>query len=401
MKVAIIGGGAAGFFSAITCAENNPEAEVILFEKSNKLLAKVKVSGGGRCNVTNATFNISSLAKNYPRGEKFLKKAFNQFSPINTIEWFESKGVKLKTEPDGRMFPTTDSSQTIIDCLLQQAQKLKITIKKGVSIDAIKINGEGLLLNSKEESHSVDKVIVATGGSPKMEGLQWLAGLGHIVESPVPSLFTFNMASDPIRTLQGLSVENATIKVLGQKLQSSGPLLITHWGMSGPAILKLSAWGARILETKHYNFEISINWTSLKNENDVRDEFTKYANNKKKIINEKPFLFPSRLWEFLLDKIEIDTNKKWLELSKKEVNRLVNTLFNDVYKVHGKTTFKEEFVTCGGISLSNIDVNTMQSKACPGMYFCGEVMDIDGITGGFNFQAAWTTGYIAGKNVCG
>lgn len=400
MKVGIIGGGAAGFFAAITCATQYPNATVIIFEKSNKLLSKVKVSGGGRCNVTNATFNNSSLIKNYPRGEKFLKKCFNQFNTKDTVTWFESRGVKLKTEIDNRMFPISDSSQTIVDCLLNESRKLGVTIKKGINITKIKKEDTGFLLQEHENSYVVDKIIIAPGGSPKLSGLDWIAELGHIIEPPVPSLFTFNMPDESVTNLMGVAVENAIVKVQGSKLQSEGALLVTHWGMSGPAILKLSAWGARILNDKNYTFDISINWSTKTNEELVREQLNEFRNEKKKIINSKPFTLPNRLWEFLLNKINLNNDKRWIDLSKKELNRLVNILYNDTYHVLGKTTFKEEFVTCGGVSLNEIDVKTMESKVCADMYFCGEVMDIDGITGGFNFQAAWTTGYIAGKNVC-
>lgn len=400
MKVGIIGGGAAGFFAAITCATKNPNATVIIFEKSNKLLSKVKISGGGRCNVTNATFNNSALIKNYPRGGKFLKKCFNQFNTEDTVSWFEKRGVKLKTEDDNRIFPCSNSSQTIIDCLLNEARKLGIIINKGINITKIKNKNIGFSLQELDNSYEVDKVIIAAGGSPKLSGLDWLSELGHNIEPPVPSLFTFNMPNEHVTKLMGVAVENAIVKVQGTKLQSEGGLLITHWGMSGPAILKLSAWGARILNNKNYTFDVSINWSSKINEELVREQLNVFKSEKKKIINSKPFMLPNRLWEYLLNKINLSNDKRWIDLGKKEFNRLVNILYNDTYYVQGKTTFKEEFVTCGGINLSDIDTNTMESKICADMFFCGEVMDIDGITGGFNFQAAWTTGFIAGNNVC-
>ena len=400
MKIGIIGGGAAGFFAAITCASTNPNASVFIFEKSDKLLAKVKVSGGGRCNVTNATFNLSALIKNYPRGEKFLKKSFSQFNPKDTIAWFESKGVQLKIEDDNKMFPITNSSQTIVDCLLNEAKKLGITILKKTNITTITPKEDGYLLEESDQSHFLDKVIIATGGSPKVTGLDWLSTLGHHISPPVPSLFTFNMPDNAVTNLKGVAVENAIVKIQGTKLQSEGAIMITHWGMSGPAILKLSAWGAEILNNENYTFNISVNWSMKPNEDHVREHLNTFRDEKKKISNAKPFVIPNRLWEFLLHKIGLNNDKRWVDISKKELNQLVNVLYNDTYPVMGKTTFKDEFVTCGGIALNDIDVNTMESKICKNMYFCGEVMDIDGITGGFNFQAAWTTGYIAGKNAC-
>lgn len=398
MNIAVIGGGAAGFFAAINCAYSNPLATVEIVEKTNKLLSKVKVSGGGRCNVTNANFNNVTLSKHYPRGEKFLKKCFNQFSATDTVEWFKTRDVTLHTEQDQRMFPITNSSQTIIDCLINEAKKLGVKIKTSISIGRIEPHNNGYLLHDAKQSYEYDKIIIATGGSPKLSGMSWLSDLGHSIEPPVPSLFTLNMPNENIKNLMGVTVDNVKLKVQGTKLQSEGPLLITHWGMSGPAVLKLSAWGARILNDKNYDINLSINWSQQSNEELVREILNELRSQKKKLINSKAFNLPSRLWEFLLNKIEIQSEVRWIDLSKKEFNRLVNVLFNDTYSALGKTTFKEEFVTCGGVSLTDINPLTMESKICPGMYFCGEVMDIDGITGGFNFQAAWTTGFIAGKS---
>lgn len=400
MKVAIIGGGAAGFFAAITCAQNNPKAQVTIYEKTSKLLAKVKVSGGGRCNVTHACFNNSALSKFYPRGERFLKKAFSQFSTSDTVEWYQSKGVKLKTEEDHRMFPVTNDSQTIIDCLMDEAERLKVIIEQKTSINKIQKIESGFVLHTNEELLEVEKVIIASGGSSKDISYDWLGDLGHRIERPVPSLFTFNMPSEPIKELMGLSVLNAQVKIQGEKLESNGPLLITHWGMSGPAILKLSAWGARILHDKDYHFIIQVNWLGGVNENALREQI----NEQKEVLaarnigNRNPLGFPQRLWDFFIAKVDVDVDKKWRDLSKKDLNRLINTLLNDEYTVQGKTTFKEEFVTCGGVSLDDVSSSTMESKPCPGLFFAGEVMDIDGVTGGFNFQAAWTTGYVAGKS---
>lgn len=399
MRVAVIGGGAAGFFAAISCKEHNSSGKVTIFEKTNKLLAKVKVSGGGRCNVTNSCFSISELSRHYPRGEKFLKKAFSQFYTKHTVEWFESKGVTLKTEPDNRMFPTTNDSQTIIDCLLNESRRLGVDIQKLCSVNKLEKVGSEFHLDVNDERLVFDKVVVASGGSPKAESYEWLRQLGHQIEPPVPSLFTFNMPSEPIKSLMGVVAENASVSIQGTKFKNQGPLLITHWGMSGPAILKLSAFAARGLNTRNYQFDIRVNWLGEFNENQLRDKINLEFNDfrKRKISNKNPFQVPSRLWSFLLDKVEISEDQIWISLPKKKLNQLINVLLNDTYAVSGKTTFKEEFVTCGGISLSDVDVKTMQSKKCPGLHFAGEVMDIDGVTGGFNFQAAWTTGFVAGR----
>ncbi len=399
MNVAVLGGGAAGFFSALSCKVHHPDADVTLFEKSSKLLSKVKVSGGGRCNVTHDCLNTNTLSKSYPRGERFLKKAFNQFSVSDTVKWFESRGVKLKIEDDGRMFPTTNDSDTIIRCLMDETKLLNVNIKTQSMVSKIEEGADQINLTVDDEQLIFDRVIVATGGSPKLEGLKWLEVLGHKIELPVPSLFTFNMPSESIKSLMGLVVKNASVKVQGTKLKQSGPLLITHWGMSGPAILKTSAWGARYLNDVNYDFSIQVNWLNDATESDIRSAITEVAsdNPKKKILNKNPFDIPSRLWDFLLEKIHIRKDMIWSEIGSKGMNKLVNILLNDVYRVSGKTTFKEEFVTCGGVSLSDIDSQSMQSKVVENLYFAGEVLDIDGVTGGFNFQSAWTTGFIAGK----
>jgi predicted Rossmann fold flavoprotein len=399
MKVAIIGGGAAGFFAAFSVKEHHPQAKVIIFEKSDKLLSKVKISGGGRCNVTNACFHPSQLSKFYPRGEKQLKKAFSVFQPKDTVDWFTHRGVALKAEADNRMFPVSDDSQTIIDCFLREAQLKSIQIVKQSPVVKLIPKEKGFTLVFKASKQDFDKVIVASGGSPKARGFDWLQNLGHSIVDPLPSLFTFNMPKEPIKELMGLVVEHATARIQGTKLQYTGPVLITHWGMSGPAILKLSAWGARLLYDKNYQFNVQVNWLSIKNESEVNEllETTLPTIRKKKIANANPFGLANRMWLFLLNKVELSPDSLWLELSKKNRNKLINVLLNDIYAVSGKTTFKEEFVTCGGVNLSDIDMKTMQSRVCKDLYFAGEVMDVDGITGGFNFQAAWTTGFIAGK----
>lgn len=399
MKIAVIGGGAAGFFAAISCKVHHPKAQVTLYEKTGKLLSKVKVSGGGRCNVTNACSNRSVFAKNYPRGEKQLKRAFEIFSAEDTIKWFESRGVKLVAEEDFRVFPVTNDSQTIIGCLLREAKKLKVSIVLNSSVIRLeKIDAAFRLTLNNAIVSEVDKVVVASGGSPKKEGLKWLEALGHSIVPPVPSLFTFNMPSEDIKTLMGIVVDPVTVKVQSTNLVSEGPLLITHWGMSGPAILKLSAWGARTLYEKGYKFKIQVNWLGKTKENQLRKHLPGILESikKRKISNTNPFHLPSRLWQFMLARAAITPTTIWAEISKKNLNKLIDTLLNDIYEVSGKTTFKEEFVTCGGIDLADISAS-MESKKCPGLFFAGEVLDIDGITGGFNFQAAWTTGFIAGK----
>jgi predicted Rossmann fold flavoprotein len=399
-SVVIIGGGAAGYFAAIACKLHGPWAEVTIAERSDKTLAKVKVSGGGRCNVTTSVTDISALITHYPRGGKSLRKCFGQFGPADTVKWFEQRGVQLKTEPDGRMFPTTDSSQTIIDCLTDEARHLGIILKKNAAVKSIlvKENGFGLKISETETLHA-DRVIITSGGSPKMESYGWLESLGHRIEPPVPSLFTFNMPNEAITELMGVVANPVSVRIQGTKLQSGGPLLITHWGMSGPAILRLSAFGARLLNELSYTFKVQVNWL-----NDLTDEAARTllngfrtAHPEKQAGNGNPTSLPTRLWLFLLERSGINVTVRWADIQGKPMNRLINVLVNDEYAAKGKTTFKEEFVTCGGVSLDDVDMQTMQSRVRPGMYFAGEVLDVDGVTGGFNFQAAWTTGFIAGR----
>ena len=397
--IAIIGGGAAGFFAAISAKEHHPESEVVIIEKSQKLLSKVKVSGGGRCNVTNGCVNINQLAAAYPRGEMFLKKAFGTFYTRHAMEWFESRGVPLVTQEDNCVFPVSQNSQSIIDCLMSECQRLGVKITTGKTVKSIVAINDGIELTLDDEKVRFDKVIIATGGSPKKSGLTWLEELGHTIVNPVPSLFTFNMPNESVRDLMGIVVEETKVNVQGTKLKSDGPLLITHWGMSGPAILKLSAFGARLLSEKDYSFNIQVNWVNIQNAEIVQNELKTIVQEHahKKLTNYRPYLLPDRLWQFLLEKYEFPKDQTWENIGKKGINRMIEMLTNDVYQVQGKTTFKEEFVTCGGVSLEDIDVKTMQSKVCKNLYFAGEVMDIDGITGGYNFQAAWTTGFIAGQ----
>lgn len=398
-KVAIVGGGAAGFFAAISAKQHWPQASVCILEKSNKFLAKVKISGGGRCNVTHHCPDIQELAKAYPRGEKQLRKAFHQFSATDTIEWFESRGVPLKTYPDGCIFPLANDSQVIIDSFLKACKQLGVELMLQQTISKFEPLTNGVKLVQNEQEQFYDRVIVCTGGQPKLSNLNWLQELGLDIIEPQPSLFTFNMPKNPICELMGTVVANASAKIEGTKLTGRGSLLITHWGMSGPAILLLSAWGARILAEKNYQFHVLVNWLDDAKEDNLRAQLeqTSQAQAGKKMSNWNPTQLTNRLWLHLLERSEINPDLRWSELGKKGLNRLVNTLLNDRYQVQGKTTFKEEFVTAGGLSLSEIDFQTMRTKKIPQLSFAGEILDIDGITGGYNFQAAWTTGFIAGK----
>jgi hypothetical protein len=401
LKIVIIGGGAAGFFAALTCAESFPKAQITILEKSPKLLSKVKVSGGGRCNVTHACYEHGDLVKYYPRGAKFLQEAFRQFMPQDMVNWLEKWDVRLKTEADGRIFPISDDSQTIIDCFLEVAKRYKIAIRIDTEVgEILPLAPQGFeIILKKHPKITADRVIIATGGSPKIAGFQWLQSLGHTVNAPVPSLFTFNMPQETIKELMGVAVPQVKVKIQGTSLLQQGDLLITHWGMSGPAILKTSAWGARDLAERNYHFQALVHWISAWGEEKLRQYFLseKVNNPNRKPVN-YPLDIPKRLWQFLLEKSGIAIVKTWQEISKADLNRLVNTLTQDSYEVQGKTTFKEEFVTCGGVLLSEVNPSTMQSRIVPHVFFAGEVLDIDGVTGGFNFQSAWTTGYIAGKN---
>ncbi|MBM3185674.1 MAG: NAD(P)/FAD-dependent oxidoreductase [Bacteroidetes bacterium] len=401
MKIAVIGGGAAGFFAAISCRNHFSNAQVVILEKSSKVLSKVKISGGGRCNVTNACFDNKLLSHHYPRGENQLRKAFEQFNAADIIDWFESRAVKMKVYPDNCVFPLANDSQAIIDCFLNETKRLKIEVQLNQRIHQISKSENSFLIQTEEATLEFDCLIVTIGGQPKASGFNLMESFGHHVVEPVPSLFTFNMPKNPICELMGNVVEHTTVKVEGTKLLGQGPLLITHWGMSGPAILKLSAWGARILYEKNYNFAILVNWLNEEKEDDLRVQLLRYMLEQggKMVYNFNPFPITNRLWYFLLEKSEISLEMRWKDLGKKNINKLVNTLLNDRYEVSGKTTFKEEFVTAGGISLNEIDFKSMESRIVKGLFFAGEVLDIDGITGGFNFQAAWTTGFIAGKNV--
>lgn len=399
-KIAIIGGGAAGFFAAIAAKQHWPDASVCILEKSNKFLAKVKISGGGRCNVTHVSPDIKELSKAYPRGSTQLRKAFHQFSATDTAQWFESRGIPLKIYPDGCIFPLANDSQVIIDCFMNTCRQLGVKLQTQQHISNIAVNSDSVSIQNNEEIQTYDQVIICAGGHPKRSSLNWLESIGLEMVEPLPSLFTFNMPKNPICELMGTVVPNATVKIEGTKLSGRGPLLVTHWGMSGPAVLLLSAWGARLLADKNYQFAILVNWLDQKKEEALRQDLlhTISAHGAKKLSNWNPTPLTNRLWNHLLERAEISSDLRWAEIGKKALNKLINTLLNDRFEVQGKTTFKEEFVTAGGVSLSEIDFQTMKSKKFPRLSFAGEVLDIDGITGGFNFQAAWTTGFIAGKH---
>lgn len=424
-QLIVIGGGAAGFFCAVNAARLHPGLKVLLLEKSSKVLSKVKVSGGGRCNVTHQCDSISEMMKKYPRGGNFVKKAFHHFFTTDTIHWFRERGVELKAEADNRMFPVTNSSQTIIDCLIAELNRYEVELWMNTDIKEILVNNDFPATNEDAAGRATgnpgapqtrqvprfqlkaadgkvfeaDAVCVACGGFPKSSMFGWLRQLGHSIEEPVPSLFTFNMPGNPITALMGVSVPEAQVRITGSKLNASGPLLITHWGMSGPAILKLSAWGARELAAVEYHFTAVVNWVPAFNENSMRDEIQhlRFEQASQKIGHRNPFQLPQRLWDYLLQQSAISPDARWADLPAKEQNKLIKNLCAQEHTVKGKTTFKEEFVTAGGIRLSEVDASTMQSKLTPGLYFAGEILDVDGITGGFNFQHAWTSGFIAAQ----
>lgn len=392
----VIGAGAAGIFAALRAKAQNPSARVAVLEKSATALAKVRVSGGGRCNVTHACFDPLALAKHYPRGEKELISLFHHFQPSDTIEWFESRGVKLKTEADGRIFPVTDRSETIITCLLGEAQKLGIEIFFCERVQTITKQDKGFLIESKGRSVHAACLILATGSSP--EGYTWAERLGHTIQKPVPSLFTLNAPASSLLHLSGISIPGAKLTIQGTDFHQRGPLLLTHFGFSGPAALKLSAWGARYLHAKEYHVPLIIQWLPELRQEEILSTFQhlKHASPQTNLFTENPFTLPKNLWKALLTE---RLCRRLGDISRHDLQSLACKLHHDLYHVEGKTTNKEEFVTCGGIALKEVNFKTMESKICPGLFFVGEVLDIDGITGGFNFQNAWTTGYIAGSCV--
>ncbi|WP_221393357.1 NAD(P)/FAD-dependent oxidoreductase [Dyadobacter sp. NIV53] len=401
MRIVIIGGGASGFMAAITAAETFPDASIIILEKNKTVLNKVRISGGGRCNVTHKPSELRFFIKNYPRGEKLLRKLLHHFDSQATVNWFEKRGVSLKTEADGRMFPISDSSHTIIECMLKAAKKLNITIRTSTGVKSFtnqKDNIFNIFLENDEILHA-DKLLIATGGYPKLSSFEWISK--HDIITPFPSLFTFNTPDNYLLPLAGVSVQDAVVKINSTKYDWRGPVLITHWGFSGPAVLKLSAWGARDLAEKDYRFSCKINWVPDLNDQQVREfligEKTKTP--KQLITSHARFGIPARLWKAFAEQAEVTDGLIWSEASHKVLNRMTDLLTNSQFNVNGKTTFKEEFVTCGGISLSEVNPETLESLKIPGLFFAGEVLDVDGITGGFNFQNAWTTGYVAGKEI--
>lgn len=400
--VIIIGGGAAGIFAAINIAKINRQLKIAVLEKTTQLLAKVKVSGGGRCNVTHDCFEPKELVKYYPRGNKELLSAFYQFQPNDTIEWFYERGVELKTEIDGRIFPVTDNSQTIIDCFMDELSTYKVEVIFNTKVESIFKTADEFEIITNQNTYSSKKVLVTTGGFNKLENYSFITNLGIEVEPPTPSLFTFNLPNHAITELQGIATP-AKVKIIGAKFEEQGALLITHWGMSGPAILKLSAWASRVLHDKNYEFDFMVDWLMDKKD----DELNKiYHQNKlefgsRKVINHFEFGLPKKLSLYLINRAGISDEMKWADVSKKQLNKLTEALIRDTYHSSGKTTFKSEFVSCGGVKLNEVDFKTMESKKVQGLYFAGEVLDVDAVTGGFNFQAAWTTAWIAAQEIAG
>jgi predicted Rossmann fold flavoprotein len=396
----VIGGGAAGFFGAIACAKSHPHTQVTLLEASRQPLAKVRISGGGRCNVTHACFDPTGLVQNYPRGGKALRGAFTRFQARHTIDWFAAHGVQLKTELDGRIFPITNRSETIVDCLIEAASSAGVKIRTGAAVVSVsrQPGGYEILLKSGEILHC-ERLLLATGSSQL--GYQIAKALGHQIEPPVPSLFTFNVLEHQLKDLAGVSVEPVRLRlsVDGKtQLEQTGALLVTHWGLSGPAVLKLSAWGARVLHDCHYQATLLINWLPQINSEDLRQKIQSLRSewSRRAISVHNPVL-PRRLWQYLVARVGIGAEDRWAELSNKTLNQLVQELTQGCYLINGKGVFKEEFVTCGGVSLKEVNFKTMESRLSQGLFLAGEILDIDGVTGGFNFQSAWTTGWLAGQ----
>lgn len=398
----VIGGGAAGFFGAIQAAEINPGLKVLILEKTSKLLSKVRVSGGGRCNVTHHCFDPIKLSQHYPRGEKQLKNLFKKFQAKETVDWFALKGVKLKTEEDGRMFPVTNNSQTIIECFLEEVQRLNIQIERCCEVIKILADREtfNIVCQNNESFHST-KVMVTTGGHANSQAYSWLLDLGHTIARPIPSLFTFNDSQKEFKDLMGIAVPDAEVRIAGTKFSEQGPVLITHWGLSGPAVIKLSAWAAEYLNRLNYHFIVLVNWLGAISETELREYLSEHKalRGKQKVIANPLFSIPQRLWQRFCELSEIGEKKIWAELPLKNINKLMEFLIRCPFQIKGKTTFKEEFVTCGGVDLNEINLETMESKKIKNLFFAGEVLNIDGETGGFNFQAAWSTAYVAAKGI--
>lgn len=400
MRIIVVGGGAAGFFGAIAAARTNSLAQIILLEASQQLLSKVRISGGGRCNVTHACFDSKALVQNYPRGNKALLGAFSRFQAQDTVAWFNRHGIKLKTEADGRMFPISDSSETIVDCLMSAAKNVGVKICTGTTVVSLRRNSKAFKITLKSgEELECDCVLIATGSNPV--GYKIAQSLGHTIQSPVPSLFTFNIRDESLRELAGVSVNPVKLRLTiaeNSQLEQTGALLITHWGVSGPAVLKLSAWGARMLNSNKYQGSLLVNWLPDFNQDEVRQKLlaVKEEVPRRAVALHRGFDIPHRLWQYMVSRVEIPDDTRWAELTKKHLNLLVQELTQGKYSVNGKGVFKDEFVTCGGVDLKEVNFKTMESKLVPGLFFAGEVLDIDGVTGGFNFQSAWTTSYLAG-----
>lgn len=402
-RVIVIGGGAAGFFAAIACAEKLGAAgEVTIYEATANPLAKVRVSGGGRCNVTHACFEPRDLVKKYPRGGRELLGAFHRWQPRDTVAWFAERGVETKTEADGRMFPVTDDSATIVDCLMRAAEAAGVQVVTSMGVRKVERAGADFWLTLTDGTGvRCERLLVATGGNKSSAGHTIAQALGHTIEPPVPSLFTFHIDDARLVGLSGVSVENAVVSVPGTKLKTDGPLLITHWGLSGPAVLKLSAWGARELAAMNYEFPLVVNWTPPHTRESLVRELSavREKNPKKQIATWSPLAMPQRLWERLVSAAGIVPATPWAQVGNTALATLATQLTAAELKVVGKSMYKEEFVTCGGVKLTEVDFKTMGSRVCPGLHFAGEVLDIDGVTGGFNFQAAWTTGWLAGQGM--
>ena len=403
LRIAIIGGGAAGYFAAIEAKRCAPDAEITIFEKNSNMLAKVAITGGGRCNLTNSFAQISDAKQAYPRGHKLMKRLLKHFSHTDVYDWFEREGVALVTQDDECVFPASQDSQTVISCLTGLATRLGVRQQCGHSVMDIRRNADDTLhlcfANGREADF--DRVAITTGGAPKGEGLQVFARLGHKIEQPVPSLFTFNVADADFLALMGAVVDPVVTSIPGTKFRAEGALLVTHWGMSGPAVLKLSSHAARFLSENNYRTQVAVNWTGITHSSATSEEVAAIvaANAQKQLASVRPFNLPSRLWLYILAKSGLQQQKRWGELGKKGISRLVETLTNDIHTISGKGRFRDEFVTCGGVSLSSVDMNTLESRVCPHLFFAGEVLDVDAITGGFNLQAAWTMGFIVGRNV--
>jgi predicted Rossmann fold flavoprotein len=403
VQIAIIGGGAAGFFAAIACARANPENEISIFERGSEFLTKVRISGGGRCNVTHACFDPRTLSEHYPRGERALISPLHRFSPSDTVAWFEAHGVRLKTEPDGRMFPVTDSSRTIIDCLLNEARSTGVRLFSRKAIEQARISGPDTfeLSFGNAETITCNRLLLATGGSRSVAGPQIAQSLGHTIVPPVPSLFSLHVSTPWLRSLPGVSIPDIEVSVSGTKLRQRGPMLITHNGVSGPAVLRISAWGARILYDLDYRFVLRVNWLPDFTEEAIRTQLQalRQANPNRLVLNSPLAPLPARLWEQLALTAGIDRETRWTTLPRAKAHALAQVLARTELEVNGKSLNKDEFVTCGGVSLREINFKTMESRLTPHLYFAGELLDLDGVTGGFNFQAAWTTGWIAGHAI--